>query len=290
MNGKNYSTEELILREAEQLLRDMENADAVPREAFEHLASGYRKLHRQTNKLIKISDKQQQKLSELNEDLTVKNRLLEDRELHLATLVEEKTRKVERVTLALVTALENANSVNDHDTGSHLKRVSLVSGELGRGLGCSMEFVSKLELYASLHDIGKVGIPDSILKKPGKLDNDEYALMKEHVEIGYRILQNATDIDTIARNIILYHHEKWDGSGYIKGLQGDEIPLEAQIVSIADVYDALVSSRAYKPAYTHDEAMDLIVRERGRHFSPEMTDAFMKKAGVIHSIHMTYRD
>jgi response regulator RpfG family c-di-GMP phosphodiesterase len=288
--SRSITSEEQVILQADAIIRSQETTGTVSVESYENLAANYKKLHRQMKKLVKIGDKHQSLLNDLNEDLSRKNNLLENRELHLATMVEEKTRQVERITLVLVNALENANSVNDHDTGSHIKRVSLVSSLLATAMGCSSTLANKIELYASLHDIGKVGIPDSILKKPGTLDQEEFHYMKQHVNIGYRILQNSQDIDPVAKNIILYHHEKWDGTGYNEGLKGDEIPLEAQIVAIADVYDALTNARVYKPAIPHEDALEVITIERDRHFSSRLTDNFLKQADKIREIHLANRE
>ena len=120
--------------------------------------------------------------------------------------------------------------------------------------GCDREFVQKIKLYASLHDVGKVGIPDSLLKKPGKYTPEEFIAMQEHVRIGYQIL-STTEMDEMAGNIAFYHHEKWDGSGYVSKLSGEDIPLEARIVALADVYDALMSKRVYKDEFLEDKTL-----------------------------------
>ncbi len=120
-------------------------------------------------------------------------------------------------------------------------------------------------MYASLHDVGKVGLPDSLLKKPGKYTPEEFIAMQEHVVIGGRMLES-DEIDPMARNVALYHHEKWNSSGYVHQLAGEAIPLEARIVTIADVYDALTSKRVYKEAFTDEKADRIIREESGKHF------------------------
>ena len=150
---------------------------------------------------------------------------------------------------------------------------------------------------AALHDIGKVGIPDHILLKPGKLDADKFAVMKTHTDLGSaaianaeRLLGESSAFLRKAQEIVHTHHEKWDGTGYPRGLKGVEIPLSGRLMAIADVYDALVSKRVYKSALSHAEALDIIVSERGRHFDPELVDVFAGIAGTFESIHQRFAD
>ncbi|NOY08764.1 MAG: response regulator [Spirochaetes bacterium] len=215
------------------------------------------------------------RIKKLQDDLKEKNSILENRELHLIKLVEEKTRKLESATLALINALENANFFNDNDTGNHIKRVAEYSAVIAELNGCSSRFTRRIKLYASLHDVGKVGIADAVLKKPGKYTGEEFILMQEHVRIGARML-DSDELDPMARNIALYHHEKWDGSGYVNKLKGDDIPLEARVVALADVYDALGTKRVYKDAFPEDKIDRIIGEESGRHFDPDLVEAFFK--------------
>ena len=210
----------------------------------------------------------------MQDELREKNALLEDRELHLVGLVEKKTKKLERTTSALVTALENANFYNDSDTGNHIRRVGEYSALISRHFGMDTDFVKRIRLFASLHDVGKVGLPEALLKKPGKYTPEEFESMKNHVSIGARMLDDS-ELDPMAKNIAQYHHEKWDGSGYVAGLSGDSIPLEARIVSLADVYDALGQKRVYKDAFS-EEQIDQIIRENsGKQFDPRLTDIYL---------------
>ena len=125
-----------------------------------------------------------------------------------------------------------------------------------------------------MHDIGKIGIPVDLLKRAGQMSNDEFDIMKQHVEIGGKIL-NHEFIDSMARNIALYHHEWWNGHGYLKGLKKEAIPLEARIVTLADVYDALITERPYKKAWTVDDACALLVEQKEKHFDPHLVDLFL---------------
>lgn len=283
-----FNPEEVILQHAKSVSAEERFAGNPMLEEFQALTAGYEKLSRQMRKLVKISDKQQLQLNRLNDELNEKNSMLEDRELHLMNLVEEKTRKIERITIALVNALEDANLLNDMDTGNHIKRVSRYSSILAAHYGCNREFVKRIELYASLHDIGKVGIPDNVLKKKGRFTPEEFDVMKQHVVIGHKMLDNE-DLDEMAKNIVLYHHEKWDGTGYVKGLNGEQIPLEARIVSLADVYDALISKRSYKPAFSDDEADTIIKSGAGNHFDPKLVEIFFDNREKLAEVREVYR-
>jgi len=184
--------------------------------------------------------------------------------------------KLKKLTIGLVETLENANTFNDEDTGSHIKRISIYSSFLAKELQLKSIFVERIELYASLHDVGKIGIPDNILKKPGKLTAEEFETMKNHVEIGYNLMKDL-EISPVALNIVRYHHEKWNGAGYGKGLKGEEIPIEARIVALADVYDALRQKRIYKDAFTHGKSVEIIRSESGKHFDPKLVKIFIRK-------------
>jgi len=227
-------------------------------------------------------------LKSLQDELHEKNQLLADREVHLSELVRKKTAKIENLTISLVTVLESANLANDDDTGNHIKRVSEFSALLAKAYGCSQEFVKRIRLYASLHDVGKVGISDAILKKPGKYTPEEFEEMKKHVLIGATMLENS-EIDSMAKNIALYHHEKWDGSGYMSGLAGENIPLEARIVALADAYDALTSRRVYKKAFSLAETESILVKERGSHFDPRVVDLYFEQRKKMLEIKHKFR-
>lgn len=184
--------------------------------------------------------------------------------------------KLKKLTIGLVETLENANTFNDEDTGSHIKRISKYSEVLAKELRLRPMCIDRISLYASLHDVGKIGIPDNILKKPGKLTVEEFEIMKNHVEIGYNLMKDL-DISSVALNIVRYHHEKWNGTGYGKGLKEGEIPIEARIVAIADVYDALRQKRVYKEAFSHEKSVEIIKSESGKHFDPNLVRIFIKK-------------
>jgi len=193
--------------------------------------------------------------------------------------------KLEEASLDTIFRLSVAAEYKDEETGAHVKRMSLYTQAVARQMGFD-EHSAKIIRYASvMHDIGKIGIPDKILLKSGKLDEEEWKVMKNHSIIGAKILNNSEDeFIKIGEIIALNHHEKWDGNGYPNALKGLEIPIEARIVAIADVFDALLSKRPYKESFSIERA-ELIIKEgRGTHFDPEVVDAFFAIKDEIFSI------
>ncbi|MGA1825956.1 MAG: HD domain-containing phosphohydrolase [bacterium] len=232
--------------------------------------------------ILKLKD-YQDRLKKQNEDLDQK--------------VIERTKELDASRLEIILRLGKASEYRDEETGNHVIRVACYSRALARQLGMSPAFMDMIFLAAPLHDVGKIGIPDRILLKPGKLTSEEIAVMKSHCTIGAEILlydpksvraiiewQNRSSllkkeraenpILKMASVIALSHHERWDGSGYPKGLAGEEIPIEARILSLADVYDALRSKRPYKPSFTEEETINIIHDETGTHFDPKVSAAF----------------
>ncbi|NYT80508.1 two-component system response regulator [Alcaligenaceae bacterium] len=192
---------------------------------------------------------------------------------HLSLVQAETLR---RTRLQIVQCLGMAAEYKDNETGMHVIRMSHYARTIALAAGYSEEAADDLLHAAPMHDVGKIGIPDAILQKPGKLTPAEWEIMKDHTEIGGRIIGRHEDgLLAMARIIALSHHEKWDGSGYPNGLVAEEIPHVARIVAIADVFDALTSVRPYKPAWTVEDAVELIQRESGRHFDPDLVDCFM---------------
>jgi putative two-component system response regulator len=178
----------------------------------------------------------------------------------------------------IIWCLAKAMSSRDGNTGNHVERVAMIAQLLAQGLGLSDGVCRMIFLAAPLHDIGKIGIPDRILQKPGKLDADELTEMRKHVLVGVDILEGSTaPIAAVARSIIAGHHEKWDGSGYPAGLKGEEIPIEARVVAVADVLDALCSDRPYKKAWPPKSALQEIVACSGTHFDPACVRALQHK-------------
>ncbi len=190
----------------------------------------------------------------------------------------------------MIFSLAKLAESRDQDTGTHLERIREYSKVLATELMSwpkfehvvDSQFVELIYLTSPLHDVGKVGIPDSVLLKPGKLTPDEFEVMKRHTLIGGETLSASAQAHPeasflkMALDIALKHHERWDGTGYPFQLKGDDIPLSARIVAVADVYDALTTKRVYKPAFTHETAADIIYKSRGSHFDPDLVDAFAK--------------
>lgn len=201
--------------------------------------------------------------------------------------VQQRTHELHTTRLQVVRRLGRAAEYRDNETGLHIIRMSKISELLGRKYGLS-NYECDLLLNASpMHDIGKIGIPDNILLKPGKFEPEEWEVMKTHAEIGADILNlrgDSTDLMRMAHDIALYHHEKWDGSGYPKGLSGEAIPLTARIVAIADVFDALTSERPYKKAWPVDEAIQYMRDQRGKHFDPKLLDIFLDHLDTVMAI------
>jgi methanogenic corrinoid protein MtbC1 len=176
-----------------------------------------------------------------------------------------------------VRRLSMAVEFRDEDTGAHIERIGRFSTLLAEQIGMDAEFCERISHAAPLHDVGKVAIPDSILLKPGPLTPQERAIVETHAEEGYRLVRGSSSaILEMAATIALSHQEKWDGTGYPRGLKGETIPIEGRIVAIADVFDALTSDRVYRKAFPVDEAVKIMREQRGRHFDPVLLDAFME--------------
>ncbi len=215
------------------------------------------------------------------------------RKWNLTQEVKWKTRDIEKAHSIIIFSMASLAELRDDNTGSHLKRVSeytaLIASELSKlpqPVWCryiTREYVGDIRHSCLLHDIGKVGIPDSILLKPGKLTAEEFEIMKTHTTIGGDVLDKAVNelggqsFLTLAKEIAYYHHEKWDGSGYPMGLKGENIPLSARIMAIADVYDALSSNRPYRKALPRDTVLKIITEDMGEnHFDPTILQEFLK--------------
>jgi len=191
----------------------------------------------------------------------------------------------------IVTRLARAAELRDPETGQHLERMSRYSEKIARALALDDEFCERLRIAAPMHDIGKIGIPDSILLKPGPLTPAERLEMQKHAQQGGEILERSTsELIRLAGEIAISHHERFDGSGYPFGLAGEAIPLSGRITSLADVFDALTSVRPYKKAWAPEEARLYILAERGRHFDPACVDAMMAAWDEILAIHASSAD
>jgi len=194
----------------------------------------------------------------------------------LEELVKERTDEIYTTRLKIIRRLSRAAEFRDNETGMHIQRMSAYSELLARGIGMNERECAIMLNASPLHDVGKIGIPDRILLKQGKLSRDEWEVMKEHTLIGTKILEGDNcELLGAARTIALTHHEKWDGSGYPHGLSGEDIPLMGRIVAVSDVFDALTSERPYKRAWTVDDAFEYLDKEKGKHFEAGLVDCFL---------------
>lgn len=221
----------------------------------------------------------------------LEKRLLSAQKCQLEELVQEKTRQLYQSRLQIVHQLAKAVKHHDNETGAHILRVSHMAEVLARHAGWSTANC-ELILHASpLHDVGKIGIPDAVLLKPGGLTAEERSAMEKHSIIGANILEGSSDqIINMARDIALSHHEKWDGSGYPHRLSGDAIPMAARITAIADVFDALTSDRPYKKPWSLQDAKELIVSAAGTHFDPNLVEVFVSCFDSFCEIYNRFND
>ncbi len=220
----------------------------------------------------------------LDEVVLSVNRALEKRRLelenrdyqqHLEQKVEEQARKIRDAFLSAITALAYALEAKDAYTSGHSQRVAEISVVIAKELGMSQESIDKIRLAGLVHDIGKIGIKESVLHKPGKLTNEEYQLIQSHCEAGERILTPIVEDEEILR-MVRHHHERYDGGGYPDGLSGEQIPLGARIIAVADTYDAMTSKRPYREAMSIEATYAEIERSKGTQFDPIVADAFLR--------------
>ncbi|QIL43419.1 two-component system response regulator [Acidovorax sp. HDW3] len=237
--------------------------------------------------------------------LKASNDFLRDKSAYLEREVALRTLEVQAIQDVTIMAMTSLAETRDNETGNHIRRTQLYVKALAERLREHPRFAHVLTdrmidlLYKSapLHDIGKIGIPDAILLKPGKLTVQEFEVMKTHTTLGRRAIEEAerrlgmrVAFLSVAKEIAYSHQEKWDGSGYPEGLKGDAIPISARLMALADVYDALISRRVYKPAFSHEQACVIIVKGRGSHFDPDIADAFVELAGDFLRISQRYPD
>lgn len=230
---------------------------------------------------------------------------LQDQNRHLEYLVAERTQELVKMQEATILAMALLAETRDNETGNHIRRTQHYITVLARQLAAHPRFSDELTAEnidllfksAPLHDIGKVGVPDRILLKPGKLDADEFELMKLHTVYGRdaiisleKYLGGSNEFLRFAREITYSHQEKWDGSGYPQGLKGEAIPIAARLMAVADVYDALISRRIYKPPFSHEKAVGIMKEGRGTHFDPDVIDAFLEIQESFRNIAKQFSD
>lgn len=230
---------------------------------------------------------------------------LRDKNAFLEQEVESRTNEIRAIQDVTILALASLAETRDAETGHHIRRTQFYIKALANHMKGKPKYTTCLNDYniemiyksAPLHDIGKVGIPDNVLLKPGKLTAEEFEIMKTHARIGRDAIENAenhlsikVDFLKYSKEIAYYHHERWDGKGYPEGLCGEEIPISARLMAIADVYDALISKRVYKLGMGHQDAVDELVKGRGTHFDPDLLDGFLEIIEEIKSIAARFKD
>ena len=221
--------------------------------------------------------------SRLGDDLTSMavfgRRHASKRDAILEARVRERTEELRETQMEIIGRLGAAVATRDAQTGSHVERIGFLTRRLALAVGMSEPDAERLGHASAMHDIGKIGIPDSVLLKPSSLDPTEWELMQTHTTVGATVLSGSrSSLIRLAEVIALTHHERWDGSGYPFGLRGEKIPLAGRICAICDVFDAMTSKRPYKEASTPEEALAEIERESGKHFDPELAEAFLRLA------------
>lgn len=224
-------------------------------------------------------------------DAQLAHRLMHDRKNTFEMMVRERTHELNETRLQIIRRLGRAAEFRDNETGLHILRMSKISALLARHLGWSESDVELMLNASPMHDIGKIGIPDAILLKPGRLTPDELVVMQTHATIGADLLDgDAAPLLRLAREIALTHHEKWDGTGYPGRLAGTAIPLSGRIVAVADIFDALTSVRPYKQAWPVEEAVDFIRANACSHFDQAVTEVFLAHIDEIIAIHEHHPD
>jgi putative two-component system response regulator len=231
------------------------------------------------------------KVKAYNDHMRTYQRELEAEVASRTQQLSEAFRKLKVASRDTINRLSAAAEHKDEDTGIHIVRMSRYAATVAQRMGLDGESIERLLYATPMHDIGKIGVPDRVLVKPGKLDSAEWDIMKRHTTMGAGILAGSdSDLIQTGERIALSHHERWDGSGYPTGLKGQDIPIEGRITAIADVFDALTSKRPYKEPFPIDESLSIIDDGRGTHFDPDVTDAFLDARDEIVAIKTAHKD
>jgi len=247
---------------------------------------------------LRVRIESQLKFKDARDELKAQRSALEKtvlkRTADLRTALDEASEARRRAYSAQIETIERlgrAAEYRDEETGLHIKRMSHFARLIAERIKLTPNQCETILHASPMHDVGKIGVPDSILMKPGRLDADEWETMKSHTVIGAGILTaSSSRILQVGEIIALNHHEKWDGMGYPRGLSGEDIPIEGRLVAIADVFDALTSKRPYKPAFPNEKAVGIMKDERGKHFDPNLLDTFLEHIEEIVAIQQQYRD
>lgn len=265
---------------------------------IEKLIKDYSRKSRRLDKIIHQSDKQQRELLELNEELERTYAELDEYKNHLEEKVEEGISEIKGLNVEIeetqkevVFTMGAIGESRSKETGNHVKRVAEYSKILALACGMDEDEAEMLKQASPMHDIGKIAIPDAILNKPGRFDEDEFEHMKRHAELGYEMLRHSPRTLLKAAATVAYeHHEKWAGGGYPRNIQGEDIHIYGRITAVADVFDALGSDRCYKKAWDDEKIFALFKEERGKQFDPRLIDLFFENLNAILDVREKYRD
>ncbi|MBI3680343.1 MAG: HD domain-containing protein [Acidobacteria bacterium] len=268
--------------------------DAVESDLRRQVELANRQLHRYAAELRQLAQRETEKaleLAKVNEQLRTYSKELQE----LVEQEKQRARDLENAYVESLARLTQASAYRDNETGEHIQRLSHYSRLLALTAGSPSEFADLVFLAAPMHDVGKIGIPDHVLYKPGPLNDQEWAIMKRHPIIGATLLEGSrSELIQSAHEIALAHHERWDGTGYPYSLQGEQIPFSARIVAVGDTYDALRSVRPYKYGYSHELACQIMTegddRTRPEHFDPQLLDAFRRCHSSFADIYEAIRE
>ena len=277
--------------EFDTLLASNETKNA--KEMFDKLLSKYQKSINRLEKITKQSDKQQSLVLSLNEKLNSYKEHLEERIKEATNDISNLNQELVDTQREIIFRMGSIGESRSKETGNHVKRVAEYSKLLGLyyGLRGEEKEAELLKEISPMHDIEKVAIPDEILNKPGKLTSEEYDIMKTHSTVGYEMLKGSKRKLLKMASIVAYtHHEKWDGTGYPRGLKGEEIHIYGRITALADVFDALGSDRCYKPKWEDEKIFELFRNERGKHFDPKLIDIFFEHLDEFLKIRDEFKD
>ena len=241
--------------------------------------------------VVKQRVKTQLELVSARRKIKSQNLILEDKVAKRTELLVKAMDKIRHNSLEMIVRLSRAAEYKDDDTGAHVLRMSNYAAVIAQIMGWNEEGCADLLHAAPMHDVGKIGIPDNVLLKPGRLDEEEWKIMRRHCKLGYNILANSdVPLIQLAATVAITHHEKWDGTGYPRGLAGNDIPISGRIVAIADVFDALTTKRPYKEPFSIEKSFSILREGREKHFDPEVVDAFFAAEDAILQIKDRYAD